>query len=383
MANKSNDRTTVRDDGTVYDRGPSWPSITVFSLAMALTAVLYNNCSNEFVLEGVTDEALLKDLSVCDAQQARVFMSSIHPFARTNCASCHVMSGPPGASTAAFAESTKLTAFNSFLLPGFDKFKAYALNPGHVSGITGSMHQATMDSIEETWYSSLQEAGCATDDMPGEFQAKTVDKPIGPTTATAKVIRWNLDAESDRSSQFGGATFEIRISQVSPGGGSPSYYITGPIIKTAAEGLEVKKLSIFINGVKYIEGTTFLGIDRYVPPANTNTTLSSAVMVKQMPAGILATDTISVAFNHLRIPNAPPPMPTPTPSPTPPPAINGSQLYANTCQACHGTLAASTKRGRTAAQIQTARTTVPAMMDNAGVQALSAEEINAIAAALQ
>ncbi|MCM2281397.1 MAG: hypothetical protein NDI61_06065 [Bdellovibrionaceae bacterium] len=366
-------------------RGPSWPSYVALTMAMVVTAVFFNNCSNEFRLPAANELASLEGLSVCESEQASMFMSVVHPFARAQCVSCHVTTGPAGASTAHFAEANKRDAFFAFQLPGYDKFKAYALNPGHVPGITGSMNQTTIDVADAAWNDIVSGSACAGADFASAYAAKTVEIPIGTTTATAKTLSWNLDTATDRPGEFAGATFEIRIALNTPVGGAPTYYIAGPIVKTAAQGMQVKGISISINGLKYIEGTTFLGVDRYIPAGNTTTPLSSATMLKQMAAGAQDTDTISISFNHLRAADPPvvEPVPTPTPTPTPVPGTpNGAILYANACQACHGTLAMSTKRGRTAEQILAARQNVPVMANNAAVLALTTAEISAIATAL-
>ncbi len=69
--------------------------------------------------------------------------------------------------------------------------------------------------------------------------------------------------------------------------------------------------------------------------------------------------------------------------PQPPPASGNAQtgaaLYAQYCSSCHDDLAVSTRRGRTAAQIQTAIANVPAMQ---GLSGLTAQQIQDIAAAL-
>jgi len=78
---------------------------------------------------------------------------------------------------------------------------------------------------------------------------------------------------------------------------------------------------------------------------------------------------------------------SPSPSPSSPPAspgttdvqVSGVSLYAQYCQGCHGPLASSTKRGRTATQIQTATSTLPGMES---VKNLTSAQIQAIAAAL-
>ena len=74
-----------------------------------------------------------------------------------------------------------------------------------------------------------------------------------------------------------------------------------------------------------------------------------------------------------------PPTPTPTPVPSPVPG-DGATLYAQYCQKCHGALATSAKKGRTATQISNAITANRGGMGS--LKALSATQISAIATAL-
>lgn len=60
------------------------------------------------------------------------------------------------------------------------------------------------------------------------------------------------------------------------------------------------------------------------------------------------------------------------------PAIDGAALYASYCAGCHGALAGSRKRGKSAAQITSALATVP---DMSGIS-LTAAQIQAVATAL-
>lgn len=62
------------------------------------------------------------------------------------------------------------------------------------------------------------------------------------------------------------------------------------------------------------------------------------------------------------------------------PTVDGAALYADNCADCHGALAASTKKGRTAAQIQQAIDGNTGNMGN--LSSLSGEEVLAMAAAL-
>ena len=72
------------------------------------------------------------------------------------------------------------------------------------------------------------------------------------------------------------------------------------------------------------------------------------------------------------------PITAPTTAPTPA-QTGGAALYTTYCSSCHGSLAASSKAGRTAAQIQTALGSVGQM---SSLSFLTATQVQAIAAAL-
>lgn len=63
--------------------------------------------------------------------------------------------------------------------------------------------------------------------------------------------------------------------------------------------------------------------------------------------------------------------------------LDGPLLYAQHCQICHNPIATSTKLDRTADQILSARMTVPSMVANAAIAALTTAQIEAIAQALK
>ena len=79
---------------------------------------------------------------------------------------------------------------------------------------------------------------------------------------------------------------------------------------------------------------------------------------------------------------APPAVPDPNfTGNTPPTGTDGAALYAAECAGCHGPLATSSKRGRTAAQIKAAIANPATGMS--GLAVLSDVQIQAIATALQ
>jgi hypothetical protein len=132
--------------------------------------------------------------------------------------------------------------------------------------------------------------------------AVAIDKVMA-ATATAKTIQWNLDNESNRPNEFSGALFEITVRTMAVPGADPAYYISRPILKGpigSTDGILVDAIAIRINGVRYDLGTTFVETTAYVAPGAA-TTLSNATMLKQMPGGTLATDTIGIEFGHLAI----------------------------------------------------------------------------------
>jgi hypothetical protein len=150
--------------------------------------------------------------------------------------------------------------------------------------------------------------GLDVPDPVSTFGALTTDKVMNATTA-AKTIQWSLDTESNRPSQFSGATFEVTVRIMAVPGADPAYYISRPILRGPTgitDGIRVDGFMIRINGVRYDLGTTFVETTAYVAPGGTST-LSNATMLKQMPGGTAATDTIGIEFGHLKIE----PMPAP------------------------------------------------------------------------
>jgi mono/diheme cytochrome c family protein len=108
-------------------------------------------------------------------------------------------------------------------------------------------------------------------------------------------------------------------------------------------------------------------------------------VLAQIDRGSGTPDQAAATFNLATPPAAPSvplPIQPPGPAPSPPPVgPDGPGLYAQNCADCHGALAVSNKRGRSAAQIQSAISANRGGMG--GLNGLSATEIRAIATALQ
>ena len=107
---------------------------------------------------------------------------------------------------------------------------------------------------------------------------------------------------------------------------------------------------------------------------------SSASTIQSAMSGVSQMSSISLTTTQVQaiaaaLGTTPVPLPAPTPAPT-----DGAALYTTYCGSCHGSLAASSKTGRTAAQIQTAITSNTGGMGS--LSNLTTTQIQAIAAAL-
>jgi hypothetical protein len=83
--------------------------------------------------------------------------------------------------------------------------------------------------------------------------------------------------------------------------------------------------------------------------------------------------------------STPKPIPTPIPTPVavnPPSVVAGAVIYMQNCASCHGTLASSDIKGRSASRIQSAIGSVSAMKRNSAIMALTPAQISAIAVAV-
>ncbi len=350
---------------------------------MLLSVLLFNNCSGQFSpLRSILDSESVIILTACQSRQFKIYEQTVQPFV-SKCALCHSGKVGIGMSQAAFASPSSITGFQWFMTVGTTKLRAYGSNFEHGAGAGGPQNQNSLDAIEEAFIKVSDEAVCKNSGEAGLTPHKTNAQMIGSITTTNKTLKWILGTEVEAGpTDFGGATFEIQIKKGAMGPSGQSYYISSPIIKTAGSGIEVKELFVYINGLRLDFGTTFSEIDRFIPAGNVNSPLATSAIIVDMAQGnrgnIKTSDTIAITFGHLATSTGTGPSPTPGPTPTPGPP-NGPTLYANNCQSCHGSLATSTRRGRTAAQIQNAIETRPSMMNIV----LSVAEIQAIATALQ
>lgn len=351
------------------------PQVLLLTLVGFVLAISFTNCGPGFQTSESLDLASLGSLSKCEQELYQAFSAKIHPFTAKNCAGCHNVNG---ASNVFFAQPNKISAFKAFLLPGFDKFQTYALNPGHVSGITGTQNQSVIDEAESLWANAEGSAACQSQNGSDEFEVLTDAVPIN-ATATNKTILWNLWTQVAKGTIRSGATIQINARVVTPAGSVPTYYLSSPVLKTSTEGLTIKRISVYINGEEFIEGTTFHAVDKYIAPSTTTTvSLSPNTLLIQFPNLNPAQDTIALKIGYLNVGDSAggddggegggPPTSGP-----------GVMLYSQHCASCHGILTSSSKRGRSATQIQNAINTRSQMMS---LSFLTPQQVSDIARAL-
>lgn len=313
-------------------RDGAWPRLLAFTMSMAVSAVFFNNCSNEFTPK--TGEVLLSSdgdnnnnnnnngngggnnqLTACGELRMKAFTDVLHPFTRQKCVLCHVPGGPP-----AFAAPDALTAFAVYESIGIAKLKTRGLD-SHGSGATGPQNQASLDAAAAAFAAVEESPSCKTGGggdatptptpVPGDaatLAAKAINAPVDnsvpPALPVGRVITWALDTEVTGRAGFGAATFEITVYQKTPVGAKPTYYFSKPVLKTAASAIQLRDIRIMINGTMIGTGTTFSTVDRVIPAANTTTILTpqnpNATMIIERDA-IAATDTVQITFADLKV----------------------------------------------------------------------------------
>lgn len=233
--------------------------------------------------------------------------------------------------------------------------------------------------------------------LPGDggvILATRIDKKTYSFTANKTPVKLRGIVESVNGQSFTVGTLQITSSKPLPAGLATGSYVkvkgtladlSGPL---AATGVDVKRAdvepddgqivrlqgmvanfvslaSFKVNGVAVdASGTTATGI------ANNVKVLVEGKMVN----GVLVANNVTILSTPAPIPT---PIPTPTPNPNPSPTPDGAALYDANCATCHSLLASSSKKGATAAQIQSRMAAPPF-----ATRVLTAAEVQAIANAL-
>ncbi|MES3037698.1 MAG: cytochrome c [Bdellovibrionota bacterium] len=207
------------------------------------------------------------------------------------------------------------------------------------------------------------------DESPAAFY-QTKSKTIG-SARTTKTISWNLASEAQSGFSTTSVQAQISITSIMPPDGTAeTYYISDLVVTAATRPIRVQGIHIWINGVKYEEGTTFKGINQAVAPSET-AKLSTSIMLYQPTEGPAIGDTIAISFDTLW------PDDEPLPNNAGSNPVSGLALYNTNCAGCHGAISSSTKKGRSFLNIKNAIYTVLPMTVLQGK--VSDTEIQAIA----
>lgn len=219
---------------------------------------------------------------------------------------------------------------------------------------------------------SVSEIGGETDDaLPNPAGDGDTDAPSSRSTAflitspleigslsSSRSMTWDISVQVAEGTKLNSVSFTANIEKFSsPDLGSDIYYVSRPALSAGAVSIQIRSINIIVNGVRDTSATTFENVNAVVP-ANSTLRLSDATIFHELKSGkSLPSDTIAFEF-ALLWPNATPLPSEPVVVPTEPPGV---KLYATACANCHGTLAASSKRGRSFSAIKASLTSVSQM----------------------
>ena len=264
--------------------------------------------------------------TLCEQDIKRNFGRSWYEFARTNCATCHA-NGP---GKGRFANSNINTAYDEFMLIGFDKVGKNATNPNHNPPFTGTQHFMEINSYKVEWLKSLENYSVCSGDYsvaPTEPQIdkisiSTTEKNIGLTADnTTKTLTWTINTEVKRQAgkpgndpNIPGGLFSISVGRYKNTAGASYYTFFSPTLNGQTVDVNVNGLFISVNGLllRYPSTFSFLNVDirkiQDIVGDNKATLISGGSLVA--PKFVVPSDTISVSFIEMKqITMLPPPPP--------------------------------------------------------------------------
>jgi hypothetical protein len=261
--------------------------------------------------------------TLCEQDIKRSFGRSWYEFSRTNCATCHAT----GPGKGRFASSNINTAYDEFMLIGFDKVGKNATNPNHNPPFTGTQHFMEINSYKVEWLKNLEKYSVCSGDYsvaPTEPQIDKIsisstEKEIGLTADNqTKVISWTINNDIKRQAgkpgndpNIPGGVFSISVGRYKNSAGATYYTFFSPTLNGQTVDVNVNGLFVSLNGLllKYPSTFSFLNVDvrkiQDIVGDNKSTLVSGGSLVA--PKYVVPGDTLSVSFIDLKQISLPPP----------------------------------------------------------------------------
>ena len=254
--------------------------------------------------------------TLCEQDIKRSFGRGWYEFSRTNCATCH----ETGPGKGRFANRNINTAYDEFMLIGFDKVGKNATNPNHNAPYTGTQHFMQVNSFKVEWLKALENYSVCSGDYsvaPTEppidrISIASTEKEIGLTTDnTVKTISWTINTEIKRQAgktggdpNIPGGIISISIGRYKNTAGATYYSIFSPTINGQTVDTNVTGLFISINGLLLRYPSTFSFINAniqdiaQIPGDNKISLISGGSLIA--PKVVFPNDRISLSFIDIK-----------------------------------------------------------------------------------
>lgn len=254
--------------------------------------------------------------TLCEQDIKRNFGRGWYEFSRTNCATCH----ETGPGKGRFANRNINTAYDEFMLIGFDKVGKNATNPNHNSPYSGTQHFMEVNSFKVEWLKALENYSVCS----GDFSVTPVEPPIERITLastdqeigltadnTVKTLSWTINTDIKRQAgktggdpNIPGGVISISVGRYKNTAGASYYTFFAPTINGQTVDTNVSGLFITMNGLllKYPSTFSFINTNiqdiAQIPGDNKITLISGGSLVA--PKVVFPNDRISLSFIDIK-----------------------------------------------------------------------------------
>ncbi len=252
---------------------------------------------------GALGRGATAEIGNCEPFLRESFEKDYYAFTSVNCASCHTSSG---VGKSKFADPNRDFAWSQFKNMGTSgpgKIYNNGISPGH-SGTswTGPQNEPTLKAALDRFNNSILACKSGTGGILTKPRVLKGLRNYAENNIAASTTRfaWNLNADLESQSQvdYGEAFFMINVAKMA---NNSSYIIWAPAIRSYEKEVNLRSLSVYINGKLITTSTTYANLNKSVPPYSSEFSTYGGLseLASYIPFEVKADDYIQFSFESL------------------------------------------------------------------------------------